>query len=89
MEKLNRIFPSKKKAIIAIIGNKSLKKTIISIDLTAIIIIAIKAVTETAKNLKKRIYLSVTAIAINIANRAISQKNTNRKAISTLIPNRL
>jgi len=49
---------------------------------------AIKAITKAAKNLKKIIYLSVTVIAINTANKAILQKNINRKAIFTLTPNR-
>ena len=61
-------------------GSKSLKKTIININLTAIITV-IKAVTEAvikaAKSLGKTVYLFVTAIAVNAANRAISQRNTN------------
>ena len=76
-EKLNRIFFNKKKAAIAIIKNKSLKKTIISINLTVIIITVIKAATEAAKSLGKTVYLFVTAIAINAVNRAISRKNIN------------
>ena len=75
-EKLNRIFFSRKKAAVAVIGSESLKKTIISINLT-VIITATEAATEAAKNLKKTVYLFITAIAINAVNRAILQKSAN------------
>ena len=87
LEKLNRIFPNRKKAMAIIIGNKSLKKTIININLIIIITVT-KAATEAARNLKKTVYLFITAIAINAANKAILQKNANRKAIFTLTPSR-
>jgi len=77
LKKLNRIFPSRKKAAAAVIGSENLKRIIINISLITIIITAIKAAIEAAKNLKKTVYLFVTIIATNAANRAISRKSAN------------
>ena len=47
-----------------------------------------EAVTEAAKSLKRTVYLFITEIAINTANRAILQKSANRKAIPIFTPNK-